>query len=82
MVKQTQTIYREFADNLFECAWPFCGVSTLSVNICPVSLFRFQKQPWRMFCKIGMLKSNIKMREMFMRLTLKLLKSCPHVWRH
>ena len=24
MVKHTQTIRRQFADELFECAWPFC----------------------------------------------------------
>ena len=26
MVKHTQTIRRQFADELFECAWPFCGI--------------------------------------------------------
>ena len=26
MVKHTQTIRRQFADELFECVWPFCGV--------------------------------------------------------
>ena len=26
MVKHTQTIDRQFADELFECVWPFCGV--------------------------------------------------------
>ena len=26
MVKYTQTIRREIADELFECIWPFCGV--------------------------------------------------------
>ena len=26
MVKQTQTIRRQIADELFECVWPFCRV--------------------------------------------------------
>ena len=25
MVKHTQTIRRQFPDELFECVWPFCG---------------------------------------------------------
>ena len=28
MVKHTQTTRRQFADELFECIWPFCGVAT------------------------------------------------------
>ena len=26
MAKHTQTICRQFADELFECVWPFCGI--------------------------------------------------------
>ena len=26
MVKHTQAIRRENADELFECVWPFCGI--------------------------------------------------------
>ena len=26
MVKHTQTIRRQIADELFECVWPFCGI--------------------------------------------------------
>ena len=26
MVKHTQTIRQRFADELFECVWPFCGL--------------------------------------------------------
>ena len=26
MVKHTQTIHRQIADELLECVWPFCGV--------------------------------------------------------
>ena len=27
MVKHTQAICQQFADELFECVWPFCGVN-------------------------------------------------------
>ena len=26
MVKHTQTIRRQFAEELFECVWPFCEI--------------------------------------------------------
>ena len=26
IVKHTQTIRQEFADELFECVWPFCEI--------------------------------------------------------
>ena len=26
IVKHTQTIRRQIADELFECVWPFCGI--------------------------------------------------------
>ena len=26
IVKHTQTIRRQFADEMFECAWPFCDI--------------------------------------------------------
>ena len=32
MVKHTQTIRRQFADELFECAWSFCGVGAYRVK--------------------------------------------------
>ena len=32
MVEDTQTILQLTADELFENAWPFCGVDTESVN--------------------------------------------------
>ena len=32
MDKQTQTIRRQFADELVECAWPFCGVGAKGVK--------------------------------------------------
>ena len=28
MVKHTQTIRRQFADELFQCLWPFCKIGT------------------------------------------------------
>ena len=32
MVKHTQTIHLQIADKLFECVWPFCGVSTFDLS--------------------------------------------------
>ena len=32
MVKHTLTIRRQFADELFECVWPFCGVDAYRVK--------------------------------------------------
>ena len=32
MVKHTQTIRRQFADELFECVWPFCGIGAERVK--------------------------------------------------
>ena len=32
MVKHTQTIPRQIADELFECVWPFCGIGALRVK--------------------------------------------------
>ena len=29
MAKHTQTIRQQFADELFECVWPFCGIKIL-----------------------------------------------------
>ena len=36
MVKYTQTLRRQIADELFECDWPFCGIGALRVNIIKV----------------------------------------------
>ena len=33
MVKQTQTIRRQFANELFEYVWPFCEVGASKVNL-------------------------------------------------
>ena len=33
MVKHTQSIRRQFADELFECVWPFCDIGTQRVKI-------------------------------------------------
>ena len=33
MVKHTQTIRPQIADELFECVWRFCGVGALRVKI-------------------------------------------------
>ena len=32
MVKHTQTISRQIADELFECVWPFCGIGAWRDN--------------------------------------------------
>ena len=32
MVKYTQTIRRQIADELFECVWPLCEIVALKVN--------------------------------------------------
>ena len=32
MVKHTLTIRRQFADELFECFWPFCGIGAWRVK--------------------------------------------------
>ena len=33
MVKHTQTIRRRFADELFECVWPFCEIGAETVKL-------------------------------------------------
>ena len=54
MVKHTQTIRRQFSDELFECVWTFCGVITLGLN------FNF-KNPWTYIIKENkyIIKENI-----------------------
>ena len=32
MVKHTQTIRRQFADELFECVWPFCDIGAWRIK--------------------------------------------------
>ena len=32
MVKHTQAIRPQFADELFECVWPFCGVGAQRIK--------------------------------------------------
>ena len=41
MVKHTQTIRRQFADELelFDCVWPFCGIGTYELNMFLFSVF-------------------------------------------
>ena len=33
MIKHTQTIRRQIADELFECVWPFCEIGSKRVNV-------------------------------------------------
>ena len=40
MVKHTQTIRRQFPNELFECVWPFCWIGAEKVN----SIFQKKKQ--------------------------------------
>ena len=32
MIKCTQTIYRQFADDMFKCVWPFCKFGVIPVH--------------------------------------------------
>ena len=32
MVKNTQTIRRQIAEELFECIWPFCGIGVSKIK--------------------------------------------------
>ena len=36
MAKHTQTIPRQFANELFECVWPFCGIGAWKVKFCKI----------------------------------------------
>ena len=40
MVKHTQTIRHQFADELFECVWPFWGLDALRVKTLKVVLLQ------------------------------------------
>ena len=57
MVKHTQTISRQIADELLECVWPFCGVGAWRVNNwLSASFFRKQrkfKKEKTIFAKFG-----------------------------
>ena len=45
MVEHTQTIRRQFADELFRCVWPFCGIGDLRVNLNAAQVFNeFESQ--------------------------------------
>ena len=39
MVKHTQTIRRQFANELFECVWPFSEIGALRVKLIWVWVF-------------------------------------------
>ena len=42
MAKHTQTICRQFADELFECVWPFCGIGAWRVKVTNILVVRFE----------------------------------------
>ena len=45
MVKDTQTIRQQFANKLFECVWPFCGIGALRVKMIIKMVI---PKPWEM----------------------------------
>ena len=45
MVKSSQTIRRQFADELFECVWPFCDIDASMESLEEKKVFR----EWFMF---------------------------------
>ena len=49
MVQHTQTIRRQFVDELFECVWPFCEIGAKRVNpwtLQGFSFFEIKKVGW------------------------------------
>ena len=56
MVKRTQTIRREIADDLFECVWQFCWIGAWRHNnkpLKPLNIF------FVIYCLIKMIESQI-----------------------
>ena len=47
MIKLTQTIRRQFTDELFECVWPFCGIGAYRVNY----IYKHQFHAWQSLFK-------------------------------
>ena len=47
MVKHTQTIRRQFADELFECVWPFCEIGSKLVSFIAI----MESQSYRAFMR-------------------------------
>ena len=46
MVKHTQTIRRQIADELFECVWPFCEVGASVNTMKSVTIFKYTRMHW------------------------------------
>ena len=46
MVKYTQIICRQFANELFECVWPFCDIGALRVKESKLKQFLNCKFDW------------------------------------
>ena len=42
MVKHTQAICRQIAEELFECVWPLCEISTWRLNVAGILDMAFQ----------------------------------------
>ena len=49
MVKHTQAIYRQIADELFECVWPLCEIGATRVEYIPAFELAWRKN-WIIFC--------------------------------
>ena len=67
MVKHTQTIFRQFADEFFECVWPFRGIGAQRVkNVAKQIttktpfLINLQDGDLRFFCKDQGRSQNLK----------------------
>ena len=67
MVKHTQTIFRQFADEFFECVWPFGGIGAQRVkNVAKQIttktpfLINLQDGDLRFFCKDQGRSQNLK----------------------
>ena len=62
MVKHSQTISQQSANELFECVWPFCkiGASRFNVTLCICrNIFKQLAQPSRCFNFLKSLPSRI-----------------------
>ena len=57
MVKHTQTIRRQIADELFECVWPFCKVIIKSITFEMYKIDWYVKRDWQK--KIGCTNARV-----------------------
>ena len=50
MVKRTQTVRQQIADEYFECVWPFYGIGAETVKILLACLRVVKTIPRKMIC--------------------------------